>query len=129
MSTKNAIEETKDTAVESTRERPEFVPATDIYEKPDAILLRCDMPGVSEDKVDVTLEDNVLTVVGEQDDVEFEGFSLVAAEYRTGVYRRSFSIRQAVDADGIKARLKNGVLDIEVPTAKEAQPRKIAIEA
>lgn len=114
---------------ELTREGRVYVPATDIYEKDDAILVRCDMPGVTQEQVDIRLDNTELEITATQADGAPEGYDLLAGEYRTGVYRRKFNIPQLIDRDGIKARLHNGVLDVELPKAERAKPRKIEITA
>lgn len=122
--------ESKDVSrVEPAEDRPVLVPPTDIYEKPDAILVRCDMPGVDDKNLDVTLENDVLTLVGRRTDAEPEGYSLLAGEYGGGVYRRAFTLTQDIDATRIKARIRGGVLEIELPKAERAQPRKIAVQS
>ena len=115
--------------VEPQRDEPAFVPATDIYEKEDAILVRCDMPGVSEDQLEITLEHYELTITGRQDSAQWgEGYDPLSAEYETGTLRRSFKVPQQINRENIKARLHNGVLDIELPKAEQAKPRKIEIK-
>nr|MBC8207510.1 Hsp20/alpha crystallin family protein [Kiritimatiellota bacterium] len=98
-----------------------------IYEKENTILVRCDMPGVSEDQVDIRLENSELEISGTQTAGQPEGMALLVGEYETGVFRRRFSIPNLIDRDQIKARLHNGVLDIELPKAEQAKPRKIEI--
>ncbi|MCF7816918.1 MAG: Hsp20/alpha crystallin family protein [Kiritimatiellales bacterium] len=112
---------------ELTREGPVFVPVADIYEKDDAILVRCDMPGVEEGQIDITLENNELAITGNQAGFRPEGYDRLSSEYETGVFRRVFKIPQLIDREKIMARLRNGVLDIELPKAEQAKPRKIAI--
>ena len=112
---------------EPTRDAPVYVPATDIYEKDDSILVRCDMPGVPEGQVDIRLENTELEITGTQAATKPEGVELLVGEYDTGVFRRKFSIPQMIDRDKIKARLNNGVLDIDLPKAAQAKPRKIEI--
>ena len=104
-----------------------FVPATDIYEKDDAILVRFDMPGVALDQVDIHLDNTELEISGTQRSGKPEGVDLMAGEYDTGTFRRKFTIPQRIDRDRIRARLRNGVLDIELPKAEQAKPRKIEI--
>ena len=123
------VEKQTVTEPELTDDRPVFVPATDIYEKSDAVLVRCDMPGVDQTRLEVTLEDGVLTLVGRQEEDAREGYDLVAGEYRSGVFRRSFKISNEIDGDKIKARIRHGVLDLDLPKAAQAQPRKIAVVA
>lgn len=115
--------------VEMTRDRPVYAPLTDIYEKEDAILVRCDMPGVDQKDLDVTLEDNVLTIRGNQAEVSAEGRELLMREFGTGVYERAFTILPEIESEKISARIKNGVLDIQLPKSGKAQPKKIAIQA
>jgi HSP20 family molecular chaperone IbpA len=112
---------------EPTRDAKVFTPATDIYEKEDAILLRCDMPGVMQDQIDIRLENTELEITGTQAGGKPNGLDLLAGEYDVGVFRRKFSIPQLIDRDQIKARLHNGVLDITLPKAEQAKPRKIEI--
>lgn len=114
--------------LESTHDEPAYIPAADIYEKEDAILVRCDMPGVADDQLEITLEHYELAITGRQDPVRLdEKYDLISAEYETGVYRRMFKIPQLIDRDRIRARLRNGVLDIELPKAEQAKPRRIEI--
>jgi HSP20 family molecular chaperone IbpA len=125
---KPAKTERKDVSqVEPAEDRPVLVPPTDIYEKGDAILVRCDMPGVDDKHLEVTLENDVLTIVGRRADVAPEGYALLLGEYGTGVYRRAFTITQDIDHAKIKARIKEGVLDLELPKAERAQPKRITV--
>lgn len=127
MSTTALKKKSKDQA-ESVKPCPVFVPATDIYENEDGYLLRCDMPGVSQDQVDVTLEDGVLTVTGTQSEQKRDGYEEVYTEYPTGIYRRAFTIRQAVEETKITAKLSNGMLELTLPKAEIAKPRRIEIQ-
>lgn len=127
MKEDKSIEKAERKDVEPTRDARVFMPATDIYEKEDAILVRCDMPGVAQDQVDIRLENTELEITGTQAAGKPDGVDLLAGEYETGVFRRKFSIPQLIDRDNIKARLHNGVLDIALPKADQAKPRKIEI--
>lgn len=113
----------------SETKRPVFIPAADVYETPAGVLIRCDMPGVADDDVEITLENRVLTVRGTQMGQGKEGCETLSGEYMTGVYERSFGLGRDLDESAVKARLKDGVLDIELPKAKEAQPRRIHVTA
>lgn len=114
--------------VEQTRDMPVYVPDTDIYELDDAVVVVADMPGVDEKHVEVDLEQRVLTITGQVEPENLDGYELVAEGYRPGNYRRSFTLSNDVDVDGITARIKDGVLRIRLPKAKELQPRKIQVE-
>ena len=122
-----SLEKYQEGNAESTHAGPVFVPATDIYEKEDAILVRCDMPGVEQGEVDITLESNELTITGSQAVAKPEGCDLLSNEYDIGTFQRTFKVPQLIDRDKIKAKLHNGVLDIELPKAEQAKPRKIEI--
>jgi len=128
MNDKN-IENAERGEVEATRDGRIYVPRTDIYEKDDAVIVRCDMPGVTQDQVDIRLDNTELEITGTQMDSRPEGVDRLTGEYETGVFRRKFSIPQVIDRDNIRARLHNGVLDIELPKAEQAKPRKIEITA
>jgi HSP20 family protein len=115
--------------VEATRAQPTYLPRTDIYEREDAIVVVTEMPGVSRDGVDVDVDRNELTIIGHPDETSIEGHELSYAEYEVGDYQRKFRISGAIDADKIDARMKNGVLQVTFPKAKEAQPQKISVKA
>jgi len=101
--------------VERTREGREFLPAADIFEANDRVVLTADMPGVSADRVDITLERNVLTISGEVGADAPENLPLVYREYDVGRFVRSFTLSSEVDRDGIEARMRNGVLTLTLP--------------
>jgi HSP20 family protein len=114
---------------ERTRDQPAFVPRVDIYETDDAITVVADMPGVSEDSVDIVLEKGVLTINGYVDPEVPEGYSLAHAEYRIGDFVRSFSLSNEIDQSAIEATLKDGVLRLKMNKITEAQTKKIAVKA
>ena len=121
--------EVDETGAERTRDRPAFVPRADIYETDDGIFIVADMPGVDESSLDITLENNVLTINGYVEPVPPQGYSLVYSEYREGDYVRSFRLSDEIDRSGIDATLKDGVLRLHLPKVKEARMRKIAVKA
>ncbi len=109
------------------QELREYIPVTDIYEKDDGILIRCDMPGVPQDGLDIRLDHNELEITGTQAAGKPDGMDLLSGEYGTGIFRRKFSVPQQIDRDKIVAKLRNGVLHLELPKAEQAKPRKIEI--
>jgi HSP20 family molecular chaperone IbpA len=113
---------------ERTRERLAFVPRADIYESGEAITVVVDMPGVDETTVDITLENNVLTINGYVEPMKPEGHSLAHAEYRVGDFERAFTLSDEIDRDGIEAVVADGVLRLYLPKNTEARIRKIAIK-
>jgi HSP20 family molecular chaperone IbpA len=104
-----------------------FVPATDIYETADALILVMETPGVEKKDIDVKLEDDVLRIEGKIDFSKYEGLRPVYAEYNVGHYLRSFALPDRIDHDGISAELSEGVLTLTLKKAKEALPRRIPI--
>ncbi len=117
------------TEVETIRARPVFLPRTDIFEREKEIVVLAEMPGVKRDAVDVNLEDDELRIAGRVDEAAIPGHELAYAEYEIGDYERTFRIRGGIDADGIDATMKNGVLQIVLPKSKEAMPQKISVKA
>ena len=113
--------------MEPARSERTFVPVTDIFEKDEVILVRCDMPGVAQEQVDIRLENDELEISARQAVDAPEGYDLLVGEYETGLFRRKFSIPQLIDREKIHARLSNGVLEIELPKAEKAKPRRIEI--
>lgn len=128
---KQALEKRQATlpeGVEQTRDRTLFVPPASIYETDDAVVVSADMPGVAAENVDITVEDNVLTLRGTSDDQAPEGMSLVYGEYETGDYHREFSLSSKIDVDGIEAKMDGGVLTLTLPKVQPSH-RKIEVQA
>jgi HSP20 family protein len=113
--------------VERTRSGRTYAPATDILERSDEIILIADMPGVTEESVDITLENNQLTIQGFVETEQPEGHSLYYAEYESGDFFRAFSINETIDRDKIEANLKDGVLRLRLPKLEAAKAKKIKI--
>lgn len=106
-----------------------FVPQADVYESQDKIFVIADMPGVSEDTIDIVLEKNVLTIEGKVSIPEIEGMKLVHCEVPPGNYRRVFMLSEEVDQEAIEATMKNGVLKLVLPKPAKAKARKINVVA
>ena len=106
-----------------------WVPSMDLVETPEHFVLRADLPGLSEEDVSIELEDNVLTLSGErkaEHEDKKEGYYRVERSY--GQFRRSLTLPEGVDADGIKATFDKGVLEVRIPKPEERKPRKVAIQ-
>lgn len=105
-------------------------PAIDVREDADAISLSVEVPGVDADAIDIEVEDNVLTVTGER---HFEQRSDDEQHHRVervyGRFARSVTLPQNVRPDAIEARLDRGVLEVRVPKAEEAKPRKVLVQS
>ena len=120
-------QEVQESGAERTRERPAFIPRSDIYELDNEIVVVADMPGVDADSVEITLERNTLTINGYVKPTEVAGYSLAYAEYREGDYQRSFSLSNEIDQSKIEAQMKDGVLHLHLPKVGPTT-RKIAVK-
>ena len=112
---------------ETTRPRRKIYPAYEVWEEKGAIHLRLEMPGLERDDVDITVESNQLTITGSRPDWSVEGTALIR-ERRVGDYYRVFTLDKTVDTDNINAVMDNGILELTLGLAKEAQPRRIQIK-
>ena len=108
---------------ERTRACCAFVPRVDIYEADDAVNVIADMPGVSADSIDITLEQGVLTINGYVEETQPEGYEKVYSEYRVGDYTRQFSLSNQIAQDEIDATVKDGVLYLHLPKVKPTTRR------
>jgi HSP20 family molecular chaperone IbpA len=109
------------------RKIPTLVPATDIFEQPDALVLIADMPGVDERDVDIQIEKNVLSLTGTVQAQTYGEHRLKYHEFETGRFERKFTLSDEIDASKIEASVKDGVLRIRLPKAEAAKPRKITV--
>ncbi|MBN1671994.1 MAG: Hsp20/alpha crystallin family protein [Kiritimatiellae bacterium] len=133
MTEKQEIQKKEAAASEPRVERRQsprvYAPDVDVYETANEVVLTADMPGVDEQALEITLEDGVLDVRGHVAVERPEGLHLAMAEYARGDFHRTFSVSHEVDAEKIKASLKDGLLRIVLPKAEAAKPRRITVEA
>ena len=106
-----------------------FLPRVDIVETPDSIRLTADLPGVSEEDLDIVLEKNVLTLKAKVKRVAPEGYTLAYREYDEGDYERTFTIPEELDREGIEANLHQGTLSLTLRKAKHVLSKKILVKA
>ena len=127
---KNEIEarEKAELETESTRPGVVFRPDVDILERPDAFVIHADMPGASEETVDVNLEKGLLTLDARLATPELDQRPL-HAEYRSGGYHREFRISEDIDPAAGSATMKDGVLELLLPKSAKSQPRRISVAA
>jgi HSP20 family protein len=105
-----------------------WLPAVDVWETEQELVLSFDLPGIPEDKIAVELDDNVLTVSGERERTsEHSGERFYRFERRFGTFSRSVTLPAGVSEDAIKAHYTNGVLEIRVPKPEEQKPKRIRI--
>jgi HSP20 family protein len=107
-----------------------WAPRLEAFAKDGDLVLHADLPGVSLQDVDITLDANVLTISGERKGTtQEEGVSYYLNELPYGAFRRSVTVPEGVDAESIRARFENGVLEVVLPGATtQLEPKRIAIE-
>ena len=105
-----------------------WIPAMDLVETDENLVVRADLPGLSEDDVEIEIKDNVLTVSGErkaEHEEKGEGFHRVERSF--GRFARSLSLPRGVDADKVQAGFSDGVLQVRVPKPEETKPTRVQI--
>jgi HSP20 family protein len=105
-----------------------FVPAVDIYEDPEKVVLKLEVPGIEEKDLDVRVENHTLTVKGErkfEKEEKEENFHRI--ERRYGSFYRAFTLPSTVDTENVGASYNAGVLKLELKKKPEAQPKQIKI--
>ncbi len=106
-----------------------LVPPVDVIEDEEGIILRADLPGVSKENLSIDVSGDTLTLEATVDLGEATTMQPVYAEVRVANYKRSFVLSRDLDASKIEASLKNGVLNLRLPKAEQAKPRRIAVRA
>lgn len=116
-------------AFENGRTTQTFSPAFEIKEHEDGFHLRADLPGVKDKDLDVSLHGNVLSVSGSRAAEERkEGETYYIYERQYGSFSRSFTLPDSANGEGIKADLKDGVLEVVIPKRAAEKPQKIEIK-
>jgi len=109
---------------------PRVKPATDILETDDGFFIYMDMPGVSKEELIIDLNADEIKVSGKTAyATPAQGEKLLHVEFGNGEYYRGFTLSHIVDKARVKATMKNGVLELHLPKAEQAIPRKIEIQA
>ncbi len=114
--------------VERTRANKVFIPATDILETKDDIILNAEMPGADAGSIDVKLENDVLTIQAHVEPKLPDDMTSLYREYSVGDYNRSFTLNEHIDREKIQAEYKNGVLTLRLPKAEPAKPKQIKVK-
>ena len=114
---------------EQTRPGRYYVPDVNIFEFDDSLKLWADMPGVKEKDVSVTLKDGVLSIIGQVATDMYAGLQPVYTEYNVGSYHREFALNEVIDESKIRATLRNGVLELELPKKEQTRPRQIEVRS
>jgi HSP20 family protein len=115
---------------QGTRMPPEsyFLPATDIYETPDELVLVVDLPGVKPEGLAVTVEDNVLVIRGTPVQPQAEPGEVLLQEFAVGPFYRAFQLPADFDTARVEAALKQGVLALRLPKLERMKPRRIEVK-
>jgi HSP20 family protein len=104
-------------------------PATNVFETKESFLVRADVPGVAENDVSVSVEEEMLVLRGERKADVPVGYRVHLRERAPIAFTRKLPLPARIDASGVTARLENGVLTITLPKAKDSLPRQIAVKA
>ena len=107
-----------------------WAPPVDIFETQDHLVIRAEVPGVRKEDMDVRIEDGVLTLHGERkQDTDVKEECVLRMERVHGAFTRRFSLPTTVDAARVAAVYKDGVLEVTVPKAESAKPKRVEIKA
>lgn len=102
-------------------------PAVSVKDIGSALVVRADVPGLDPKKLELSVDGTTLTIKGEREDNVPKGYSVHRKERSAFSFARSFSLPAKIDAEQTSAEVKNGVLTVTLPKAKEAQPRQISV--
>lgn len=105
-------------------------PAVDIYETPDHVILKADLPGLNKEDIFIEIKDNTLILRGErkiEKGIDEENYHRMERSF--GTFQRSFAMPTKVKPDKIKVKFSNGILEIIVPKLEKVRPKKITVEA
>ena len=106
-----------------------WTPAVDIYETPDTIVIKAELPGVVREDIEIQIDDNTLTLKGERrfsKDVQEESYLRIERTY--GSFHRCFTLPATIQQEKIRAVCRDGVLELALPKAEGSKPKRIAIE-
>ncbi|HLX70323.1 MAG TPA: Hsp20/alpha crystallin family protein [Verrucomicrobiae bacterium] len=108
--------------------RDEYVaPNVDIFETTDGYVLQAEMPGVGKDGVEITLEENEITITGRRTPETVDGEALFRERHNAD-YRRVFELDPAIDTAKIAAKVEQGLLTVTLPKSERVKPRKISVD-
>jgi len=105
-----------------------WAPVVDIYETDEKMVIKVELPGLKKEDIDIEVRDNTLTLKGErkfEKETKEENYHRVERAY--GSFQRSFTLPSTIKQEGIEAAFKDGILEISLPKAEEAKPKKVEI--
>jgi HSP20 family protein len=106
---------------------PSAVLPLDVVRREGDVLLRFDVPGTDASSVDVTVDDGVLSVSAKRHEERAENDEFIVRERAMGTFTRRLTLPKNLDADAVEAAYRNGVLEVRIPVAEQAKPRKIEV--
>ena len=110
--------------------RERAIPAVDVTETDDEVLVRAEIPGAKPEEINVAVTQNVLTISGQKEEShETKQRGFYRAERRSGMFRRSVPLPSWVNADNASAEYNNGVLTVHLPKDESAKPKRVPIKA
>ncbi len=121
--------EVKKVAGEGTRPGPVFIPAVDILENANEIIVLADMPGVESKSVAIDLKDNQLTITGKVNAPEADKEISLYKEFNWGDFFRQFTLSNVIDQGKISAKMEDGVLRLVLPKVEKVKPQKVKVIA
>jgi HSP20 family protein len=102
-------------------------PRTNLFDTGSALVLKAEVPGVDEKDLNISVDQGTLTIRGERKDEVPEGYAVHRKEHGAFKFSRAFTLPCKVETEKVKASLKNGILELTLPKAPEAQPRQIEV--
>ncbi len=105
-----------------------LMPLADVYTNENEVSIESEMAGINKDSLDITLDDNLLTIRGSRSERETDGYKLQYAEFYPSSFKRQFRMEGSVDFEKVKASMNNGLLKLRIPF-KKASVKKIAVLA
>jgi HSP20 family protein len=108
--------------------RPSVMPM-DAYRKGHDFFVHFDLPGIDPDTIDLTVEQNVLTVRAERPTLAADGAEVLVTERPSGTFTRQLFLGETLDTEHIEANYSSGVLTLTIPVSEAAKPRKVAVTA
>lgn len=106
-----------------------IVPPVDIFETDNEYVIKAEMPGVSKEDVEITLDNNELTINGKVNELYKNTDNLKYAEFRLYNYTRKFTVGEEINSNALNAKLENGLLTLTLPKSEHVKPRRIEIKA
>ncbi len=125
----SAVCQTQECEVQATApERGYITPEVNIFETQDNYVLQAEVPGVNKEGLEITVDNNVLTLIGRRpQNTEIPPTDLLYRESREADFRRSFELDRTIDSGRIGAKLEQGILTVTLPKVEKSKPRQITV--